>query len=109
MLEIPSYIQDKWPLLRRWPIGIGPLPTMQNVGHAAMMVRRGTAVHMAIAMYMREEGATDEEAGRAATAATGAQSKTHRVKRDELIKAGTLRRFDLGKRDDKLAVRVEMA
>jgi hypothetical protein len=70
--------------------------------------QRGTAVHMAISMYMRANGATDEEAGQAATAATGAKSKTHRVKRDTLVKAGMLRRFDLEKRNGKLAVRVEL-
>ena len=109
MPALPEYLQKTWPFLRHWPIGIGSVPTPNNVGHAAILVRRGTAVHMAISTYMRAEGATDDEAGHAATAATGAQSKTHRVKRDELIKEGKLIREDLGQRKGKLVVRVELS
>ena len=90
MTKLTKAITDMWPNLKAWPNDIGQPPTVENITHAAVLAKPSTAVHMALAMYMRTNGATDSEAAIAATAATGSKSNTHRVKRDVQLKAGTL-------------------
>ena len=64
-----------------WPLKLaGPKPTVDQLALAASLIKRhGTAKHLALAMYLRENGATQPEVN-AATGDTGINAYTDAYK-----------------------------
>lgn len=93
---------------RAWPKGLGDMPGEPALKLAHTFNKPGTALAAAWAMYARPGGATDHEAAAAASLLTGSKSASHRVKVDQQVKLGKVKRTAVGKREGKTVYRISL-
>ena len=108
MTSISKHLNKDWPDLKTWPKDIGPQPTLDAVKIGLSTSRTNTAVGLALAMYARTCGSSDTDGATAGTAATGSTSASHRVKKDQMVKAGLLIQEVLGRKDGHQVVRISL-
>ncbi len=109
MTSISKQLLKDWPDLKTWPKDIGPQPTQDAIKIGMSTSRTNTAVGLALAMYGRACGSSDTDAATAGTAATGSKSASHRVKKDQMIKAGLLFQEVLERKDGHQVVRISLS
>jgi len=108
MTSISKQLLKDWPDLKTWPKDIGPQPTQDAIKIGMSTSRTNTAVGLAFAMYARACGSSDTDAATAGMAATGSKSASHRVKKDQMVKAGLLVQTVLGRKDNHQVVRISL-
>ncbi len=108
MTSISKQLLKDWPDLKTWPKDIGPQPGQDAIKIGLVTSRTNTAVGLALAMYARACGSSDTDAATAGTAATGSKSASHRVKKDQMVKAGVLVQTVLGRKDNHQVVRISL-
>ena len=98
---MPNVILQQYPVLKNWPTEAGRKPALTQLKQAATVARSGTKDALAIAMMLRDDGATQKQI-------IAALGQPHRNKPTALVLNGKAKRLPHPPKDGVTVYRLDL-